>query len=58
MKENYIGGEYNKRWEEYLVRNSKRKRLLSSWGDNTKMEPIEIGCGDMGCVQPFRTVIQ
>ena len=43
--ENYIGGKYNKHWEEYLVRNSERKRLLSSWGDDTEMEPIEIGVG-------------
>jgi uncharacterized protein YifE (UPF0438 family) len=51
--ENYICVEYNKHWEEYLVRNSKRKRLFSSWGDDTEMESIEIGCGDMECIQLF-----
>ena len=45
-------------WEEYLTIKSKRKRLPSSWEDDTKMEPIEIGCGDMECVQVFRSVIQ
>jgi hypothetical protein len=58
IKENDIGGEYNTHWDEYFVSNSKRKKLLSSWGDDTEMEPTETGCGNLACDQLFRKVIQ
>lgn len=41
IKENDTGVEYNTHWEEYLVRNSNRKTLLSSWADDNEMEPTE-----------------